>query len=520
MGDPRRPPAPLLRAFPFAGAAVAGALVFFVARAEPAGVTSLGPLLAEQTAKVEHDWVNARLRRKYVPAPLAPAPCTTLVRNWPQQLAEAYGNVGRNDGERRARRVLEDYLASIRDYQTSMQVQTIAPRISGADAPDPGPPAISNDEVLEMIYLLHIYGYVRLRNNGRGDTLVRRLKLPIGYAKYLMGGEDTWIRLPIPTPGCGPAADRLTTYHLYNNLLVAYLSTPEYHEPFRRNEEKEFDRHETRDEVGDNPLLAILQDSTRPRRGWLWAVSNTERLLRPIKDSLRTLETSPWLAVNLAQVLDSASVEVSPELAPALLDQRDALAQVAARSLQASSEQTDLARPLARLLLLRGIRTGDTTGISALPRRLEAREDSAARAVLLALRWRHDADSLEARLQPGATADSLGVPDSAWLAAARLDLSSQLARIGQNRPAGEQITWVKRAHAVLQGDSVPLALQQLASNRSPARLAQRWPLLAALVVAAAVFAPLWCLAWILRRRRALWVSYYRWEARERLTSGP
>jgi hypothetical protein len=510
---------------PLAGALAAGAVAYLMAaRAPESGAAALPPFRSQAMAAEERRWVDDTLPPRYLPSPVAPAPCGYVGRDWAGPLSDAHRYISAGQTHS-AEVVLYRYLStpSAIDLQNDAGAAVRSPGLDPAS-----PPTI---DVLGAVHLLHASAYVLLKRHATGPSLWRALKNPIGYTDLLsrrgvvgpLRGEYTWSRIAIPSPGCGSMPDSLTSYHLYNNLILGYLANPTYHEADSARQTAEFKR-EYDDPVESNPLWSVMkQQLAEPpvgREGWRWAVSNGERLLRELtwQRNRDSLQVPAWLAVNLAQLLDSARTETRPDVAEALVYQRDVMLAEAERSAaDARGEQhQDLALALARLQLLRGIDGRGGFAVSPwILSRLDTEQAAVVQAVSRAASWRHDPEVLEAALSSGVIADSLGVHEPhAWMAAARRDLSRYYARRAAGAAPKDRGAWERRARKVLAGDTAPPELRDLEASWNVLELLQRNPPFA-FVLGMAVALPLMAyLAWLLNRRKAVWVSYYRQEARE------
>lgn len=520
-----RPIGPVLRLLPFVGALAAGVLAYVVAARDPRRVVSI-PFRSPALAEEERHWVDAVLPPRFLPAPMPPSPCGYIDSDWSDELVEAHQYIreGRTED---AGVVLSRYFSA----PSGVNLQNdVSAAVHSASTSFTSP---STTDVLGAVHLLQTWAYVLLKDNATGPTLWRALKHPIGYTDLLsrrgvvgpLRGEYTWSRITIRWPGCDSTREDLTTYHLYNNLILGYLKNPEYRDSGDRRE-REFAR--TYDDPPDvNPLLAVLEKRRKEppegREGWRWAISNSERLIRKLTlhQNRDSLQAPPWLAANLAQILDSARIETDPPVVGPLLNQRDAMITAAEHGeLDVAPEQRqDLALALARLQLLRAIDGEGPPRVSPwIDLHLDSTQRSVVQAVSHATRWRRDPDVLVAALANRAPTDSLAVQDpDAWSAAARHDLSRHFARIGAAAASRERGAWVRRARGMLAaGDPVPPELRELEADKDVVRLLQQYPPLAFGVGLVASFPFLAYLAWLLGRREALWVSYYRIEAGERV----
>jgi|GEM_PF-6002858 len=527
MAEPRqRPPAPLLALFPWVAAFAVGVLAYLVvSRPQEHAHPLAGALTAERTAAEERRWVDTAFPRNFFPSPLVPPPCGGNGRDWEAPLATAHDYISRNN--------LPDAEATLRTYLMSgpgrqlTQSITAAAQESGAVTSEP-----STTDVIGVIHLLATSAYVLILENGNDDLYWLSLKNPIGGVVLLSrrgglpnaaAGRESWALLSIPS-GCMGVRNHLTTYHLYNNLIVGYLAHPEFRDTSTAYLAEEAGRR--RSNRPGNPLNTVV--STLRKRGqsppdaWQRALSNAQLILsegewdRPPE----ALEVASWLGLNLAQLLDSARVEVEGAPRDSLLDMRDVLAVTVARDWSpVAGQEQRTAQVLGRLLLLRAIRRGEPPEIPAEVRqRLNLEQRTTVDAVATAVRRRRDADTLEALVARGAADDSLGVADpERWVTAARRDLAWRFAeRMAAAAPRARE-AWARRAHGVLApGDSVPTPLREREGGLNPVHVARRWPWTAGLAASALSLPFFLYLAGLLRHRKALWVSYYRVELLERL----
>lgn len=617
---PPRPAAPLLAALPWVLALAAGAATFAAVRAAAPAPAELGRLLptrltAERAMAVEAGWVEAAFPERYLasppPAPPCPEGLATVPADLRRRVAELQPAARRGDeaalaalGEL-ARERAESWLPSLayahaliahgrlgdaeRVLDQSLE-RGAGGRLNAAakEARRRGWRGPPREEVLAAIHLLHAAGYVKIeRNRPSSPDLWRALKDPIGHTRLVAPGDPSWLELRLPAPGCTGGEAALTTFDLYNDLIVGYLATADFHET-EAARAREL-RRDYRDPPDENPLQAVLvraREEWRPEREYrVWALSNAERLLRDRLWGSELAPPDPLLAVNLAQLLESARDEAPAQALRGLDRQQAALAAaaVAARGRVPAAQREDFDRVLARVALLAAIRGGKppelppeaTAGLDD-----EARRTAAAVGAALTLRarpqaWTAAAASGDVRAAPapggdgpdggdgearagdrgaaaaasggrgaggaGTPRDGAGPPAASpldaeaaealadrarpWLAASRADLAASLARQvrGAPEPVREEVARV--AEALLRpGDPRPAELAEIerglgfAWRLSPAVLATSGWAAAVAALAAAVVAGLLG-AWIalhLRLRRALFTSYYRLEAAERL----
>ena len=420
----RRPRNPLLIAVPWLLAAGAGAGTYQFVRQldgegmDPATVLARSTVGAVHARTVERQWIAEAFPELYLPAPVNDLPCATGIRaarpynlrisealSWVDEgrlddAVDELGKIAREDpGQWTAPLALgmllaregrlseaETVLAPLyqrQSVQSTIQRALDAARTRRASS---GP---STEDVRGMIHLLHAYGYVLIETHRAGDDLWRTLKNPIGCAKLLAlrGATNRMRRLPawdehrVSAPGCEPSAHSLTTLDLYNNLIVGYLSNPEFQETAERRAHEL--ARDYKDPPHENPLLAVLQGAAdgfgsesfpAEREHWLWAVSNAERLLKQRRDSGTGPLGNVRLAANLAALMESALDNSPPAARESLRRQKNALIDVAFddRSQVLPRQQPDLHRALARLKLLEAVRSGSAAPLNALAAALDA----------------------------------------------------------------------------------------------------------------------------------------------------
>jgi hypothetical protein len=524
------------------------------------------PVVTRHTEAVERSWIDDAFQEGYLPAPPATPPCPGGLRFVPEserrRVAAAMA-AGGNETVDRLRVLVEERPASwlaalalgnrllqedriglgqevlgtyLRRPETGSAVRK-ALNAAAAGTAWTGP---SSEEVLGLIHLLHADGYAQIQQNLAGPELWTSLKNPIGCAKLLslrgalgeVAGLSTAWKLPLPAPGCEASDDALSTYDLYNNLIVGYLETREFSESDERRS-REFDRS-YRDPPRENPLQAVLERVVRERNPereyWVWAVSNAERLLRARRWERAEPLSDPRLAVNLAQLMESA-LPMAPEAAVEPLEEEVSVLTEAAwqaRDGISPSRRHAFAPALSRMVLIDAARGG---GVRTLPpdlaRHLSEEQAAVAAAVAAAAALRADpgawAEAIRSR--PDELLAPLGEWRGAWLSASRRDLAASVALRGRGAEAEERRKWARRASGLLDTwDEDPEELDQIQEGLG---LLWRLPLLriltslpamvlAALLAGSAAWAVGWFLALQLRRRKSLFTSFYRLEARQQL----
>jgi hypothetical protein len=202
-----------------------------------------------------------------------------------------------------------------------------------------GSTAQSDATVLAAVHLLYMDGILRLTTGKySSDALWDSLKRPIAILNLLsrrgligyQPNDPRTRKQPIPTPGCAAEdGSELTTYALYNNLIVGYLTAKNF-SATRAQRERECRRSYRNQPLDQNPLFAVLQHycrSDQVEEYRIWAISNAEQLLEKAPEP-------PDLIVSftLALLTDSARQRGQPPQAlKALKKKRDALFLVALR---------------------------------------------------------------------------------------------------------------------------------------------------------------------------------------------
>jgi hypothetical protein len=453
---------------------------------------------------------------------------------------------------REAQQVLEEYLDQNRTVGTIGDLLTLAK----ARRPTTGR---SLEEVSALIHMLYATGRLQLARNQGGEALWNHLKHPIGLTKFLalrgdvglVEGVPTTSKLRIPAPGCEASPGSLTSYHLYNNLIVGYLANEDYHDkPPRLAHELE---RSYADPPSVNPLQTVknvLQRDWRPEREhWVWAVSNAEALLK--ENATPTLAA---LNFNLAQLMVEAVPVVQDSLAviargeatasfptenpPAIPADAAgivaALEREAVRLMSAAEAQWEgreaveaASAPVAvvRMQILKAVLAGTPLKLPGRLEILSEEQRAAARAVQTSRElWSAPETWLPEVLagEEGKIREALGERAPAWTSAARQSGAAALARQAALAEGATREELTDAARLVLRsGDPRPEALTALEKGSGIAALLGRGgaqtvaavlALLAALLVAAVGYG----LSLQRRAQRALFTSFYRLEALQRV----
>ncbi len=567
---PPRPAAPILAALPWAVGLAMFILVLVGLRAVRPRPLALGEylagdrLLTRHTEAVERAWIDRSMTESYVPSPPGPPPCpeglqgggagerhqvaSALTSN--QKLQELSALVARDPESWLPLLALSDLLLAqdradlalplLERYLERPQFTSVLREIldaAGSARPSAGP---SSERVLAAIHLLQADGYARILENRTGSELWRSLKNPIGCSKLLglrgelgtYSGASTTRGLLLPAPGCSPSEESLSTYDLYNNLIVGYMKTRDFHESEGR-QKRELARP-YRDSPAENPPLAVLEllaQQWQPAREYrVWALSNAERLLRERKWEGGQAPPDARLALSLAELLESV-LPLAPEAAkPALSAEISEMVAEASRLRKTILPRRRAAYDpaLVRMALIDGVRQGVPPELpSEAVGTLAAPQAATAGAVLSALGLRKaPASWLEVVRDGEAQAVvALGEGRGAWLAAGREDLAASVAVRGKGAETAERKEWARRARSLLRlGDRRPEELAEIEKGLGVAwRFSPTWILTtlpAASVLAGFVAGVAWITGWLLalqlRRRKCLFTSFYRLEALQKL----
>ena len=376
------------------------------------------------------------------------------------------------------------------------------------------------DDQRAMIHFWHRFAYLQHETNSRdGKLFWQSLKNPIGRVKVLSAtgaaglpkDAPTWDQHRLYAPGCSSAA--LSSFDLYNNLLVAYLEVPGFQES-KKNREQEFARA-YRDKPEQNPWQVALERARAERldgrEGFVWAISNAEKLLRDRRANRLGPPEHAHLALNLA-LLASEAAALAPEVREVFWQQIAGLIDQAAGGPAAPEFQSGL----TRLRLLRQIELGREAPAPP-PGAEAALQETIARVGAAGAIRRDSAKTLEAL--DGESPPELGAVAGEWRQALRQDVAAAIAgAIPDSAPASLREQAAVQARRVLHGAPRPDALEQLekelplsarlgtGSSSLPVRL------LLSLLAAAAVFALWFFLERELLFRSHLFTNFYRREA--------
>lgn len=378
------------------------------------------------------------------------------------------------------------------------------------------------DDLRAMIHFWHRVAVLQHENNSHDAKIFwQSLKNPIGRVKVLAGAganglprdAPTWDQHRLPAPGC--ANTRLSSFDLYNNLLVAYLEVPGFQETDRRRQ-VEFARAYS-DPPAKNPWQAALEKARRQelsrREGFVWAISNAERLLRDRKANRLGLPDHAALSLNLA-LLASEAAPLVPALREAFWREIGELIDGAG----AGDASPEFMASLTRLRLLRQIEQ-PFAGQVPLPPGAGDEVTATAGRLAAATAARRDPAVLERLLEGDRQLPALGAAEGDWLEALSQDVAAALAAAvpAEASPAERQAA-LRQARGILRGASPPPEVRELAGGLPlSTRFAAGWRslparILLALVVAAVFFVIGYLAERELRFRLYLWTSFYRREA--------
>lgn len=519
---------------------------------------------AVKTAEVERAWVAPGFKTESLVAPAGPMPCegvSALVPpNQQSVVRDAWTASQQQDADVRI-----EQLAAINDASPNnlLVVQMLGTALVDAGRyPDAerviaqglGGTAedeeiiraakastaldLDDREVSTVIHLHHALGVARLSQSSAQPPWVS-LKNVIGSVKplskrRLMGptrDQPVWSRLLITAPGCaaGGAGPSLSSYDLFNNLIVGYMRGTFAGGDSERD--REFARPK-KNFPGAVHKLLLAQVQRARANGWqneaqLWALSNVEQLIDwRMPDDAR-------LAFNSVQVIDWwTSAERCPrdvctaELLGEITGVRDKLIEQAFRRRNVADDQrTAFARGLLRMLATSSVNRAELAPSAAKiaewlpPSERKTLEDliaaDAARVELpkwIFAKVDDDRPSTEVKEPPYA---KLGSRAERWHSAALTDVASVAAMWAAGRSPREQRDVIVALRQLLGTSEAPpelLALEQKHTwtDRMTMRLIASKPFWAILGIAVAILVWL-ILAWLLvnlREWRLLRVSLY------------
>ncbi len=386
---------------------------------------------------------------------------------------------------------------------------------------------LHNTEVSTLIHLQHacvVAGLLRLPAN---PLCVVPLRNVIGSVKPLSRrrlpgrtrDEPVWSRLPIPAPGCtGAGAQTLSTYDLYNNLVIAYMNEKlPVGEPWRT---KEFGRLETDD--GRGPLREFLKAQVKraSESNWkdekqLGALSNVETVIDWVHPDVPDDARFDFNAVHVIDWWTKGEPGELSELRNKLIEQAFHQRNVL------PAQQTSFARGVLRMLATSNIDRTRIAGDAAQVRAWLPPEDARLLDDLLT------ADTARADLPRWLVAPEedqeppyakLGPRAADWYTAALYDFAAVAAEWVAPRSVDEQRHMIVALHRLLRSTTPPPQIEALEKQRNAwdrvwLRLyAMKWfCILGGAMLALFVWL---ALVWILvhiRERRLLRTSFYNLE---------
>lgn len=516
----------------------AAALVFFLfgpgeAELPPALLTE-SPFAA--TRELERGWVDQVLPADYVTTLVIEPPCR--LENPPSWASSAFAAFAGKDEQTLSRLAGENpgswlppllwsqlliengarprALEVLRRFASGPSYKRLAEQAS-----------LPPDDLRAMIHLWHRVAVLQHETHSHDAKIFwQSLKNPIGRVKVLAGAganglprdAPTWDQHRLPAPGCSNT--RLSSFDLYNNLLVAYLEVPGFQETDRRRQ-VELARTYS-DPPAQNPWQAALEKARRQelpeREGFVWAISNAERLLRDRRANRLGLPDHPALALNLA-LLASEAAPLVPKLREPFWREIGELIDRAG----AGAASPEFSASLTRLRLLRQIEQPFAGQVPQMPVPLPPgaadRVAETAGRLAAATAARRDPAMTAKLLSGDQDLPALGAAEGDWLEALRQDVAAALAAAvpAEASPAERQAA-LRQARGILRGASPPPEVRELASGLPlSTRFAAGWRslparFLLALAVAAVFFVIGYLAERELRFRLYLWTSFYRREA--------
>jgi hypothetical protein len=391
-----------------------------------------------------------------------------------------------------------------------------------------------------IIHLHHALGIARLSQAG-SEPPWKALKNVIGSVrelsrKRLLGttkGQATASKLLIAAPGCPRGTNSLSSYDLYNNLIVGYVRRPDYKDT-DADRRHEFLRPSKTYPGAVNQLLAAQVERAKSN-GWknesnLWALSNAEQVLdwrRP--DDAR-------LNVNMVQLLDwwkndeRCNGICTPELLARLQTVEDDLIAAAVRRHNVTADQQrEFASAVTRLLAESHTdRAALANDIATIRGWLPADQAHAADDLLNAERTRAALPQFIVDPQPDTElpVEKLGHRADRWYAAALSDFTAAAAKWASGRSPSEKRQVIVASRQLLGATAAPPELAELEAQlpwtqRMAVRLtaSKTWWAAASLLFAAAVwFLVIWILLQI-REWRTLRTSFYNAELKYQRRTG-
>jgi hypothetical protein len=522
------------------------------------GRGELGKLEAGRraTAALEGEWVADGFQTGTLMAPSGPLPCREVVDRLPPAeraaAIAAFNAMGSGDAEtsinglapiadgNRSNLLVADLLATTliraERYAEADRVISQALDSTGLDeriiaaARAPNTTLDLDDaQFSTVIHLHHALGIARLSEAG-SEVPWKALKNVIGSVKELsrkrllgtVRNSNTASKLLIPAPGCAPGAASLSSYDLYNNLIIGYMRRTDYADTDRARQ-KELDRG-SKTYPGAVYQLLVAQRERAKKDDWkneaqLWALSNAEQVLdwrRP--DDAR-------LDFNIVQLLDwwtsadHCGDACTPELRTRLRSVEDELVDVALRRRNVAPEQQrEFALGMTRLVAQSHLdRAKIASDLEVLRGWLPPEKAQTIDDLLNAEKVRSMLPQWVVDPQPDAEPPfhKLGRRADRLRAAALNDFTAAAATWAAGRPAIEKRQVLVAGHQLLGTAAAPPELQQLedvlplgerlAVTMSASRV--WWAFVAAAIALLVWLVVLWILLQI-REWRAMRTSFY------------
>jgi hypothetical protein len=513
-------------------------------------------VLPRATAVEEGQWVSDGFQTGTLMAPAGPLPCRAAVDRLPPAeraaASAAFNAMGSGDAEtsinglapiadqNRSNLLVADLLATSlvraerfaeadRVISQALDSTNLDERIIAAARAPNTALDLDDAQFSTVIHLHHALGIARLSETGAGAPW-KALKNVIGSVKELsrkrllgtVRDSATASKLLIPAPGCAPGADSLSSYDLYNNLIIGYVRHPDYTDS-DGDRQREFE-HGTRTSQGAVGQLLVAQRDRARKNGWkneaqLWALSNAEQVLewrRP--DDAR-------LDFNIVQLLDwwtsadHCGDACKPELLAGLRGIEDELVETAVhRRNVATDQQREFAIGMTRMVAQSHIdRTKLASDLDVLRGWLPPEKAGTVDDLVNAEKVRTMLPQWIVDPQPEAEPpfDKLGRRAETWRAAAFSDFTAAAATWASGRSAEEKRQVLVASRRLLGTTAAPPELQRLESELpfgARVAVALSASRLLWVFVAAAVALLTWLLiVWILlqvREWRALRKSFY------------
>ena len=332
-----------------------------------------------------------------------------------------------------------------------------------------------------VIHLHHALGIARLSQAG-SEAPWKALKNVIGSVKALSNKRllgtvrhsSTASKLLIPAPGCLPDAASLSSYDLYNNLIIGYVRRTDYTDTDRARR-RELERP-TKTYPGAVYQLLVAQRERAKKNDWkneaqLWALSNAEQVLdwrRP--DDAR-------LDFNIVQLLDwwtspdHCGDACTPALLAGLRSVEDELVEAALRRRNVTTaQQREFALGMTRLIAQSHLdRVKLAADLDVLRGWLPPERAQTVDDLLNADRVRATLPQWIVEPQPDAEPQfgKLGRQAEPWRAAAFSDFTAAAAVWASGRPALEKRQVLVASRQLLGTAAAPPELLQL-ENQLPA----------------------------------------------------